>query len=515
MNVKRKFLFNGLLLTIVGFAMRGVGLFLGAYVAGAIGAEGIGLQGLISTVYAFAVTFATSGVSLSVTRLVAASIGKGGGGERVLRAAFIYAAIFGAASTVALLSLSDVIGRYVLLDLRVTGALRILSASLIPIALSGVISGYFVAVRRVTLNAAVQVAGQVMRILLTVAMLIRFADGDLERAMRALALSTAITEGVCFLLALIEYIFDRRMYSSLTEKGYAAREVAGMALPLAFSAYVRSFLMSVEHSLIPKRLVDRGNTRAEALSSYGYLSGMALPIILFPITPLSSFSGLLVPEFAECDSSGKSSRMEHIATKAASLTLVYAVAVAVFILAFSEELGYVIYDTYEAGRYIAFLAPVIPIMYLDHVTDSMLKGIGEHVFSMWVNIADAFLSVVLVWLLIPVLDVSGYALVIVLMELFNFCLSFMRLKKRVSFRLSLGRSLALPLSLSVFAVAITKRAFAFSGRGASGVWLVCEIVFAISLFCAMGMLVNICDELAHLRKDKGRKRLGATDGDIC
>ena len=500
----KKFFYNGILLSLVGFAMRAVAIFLGAYVLGAIGAEGIGLQGLITTVYAFAVTFATSGVSLSVTRLVAASIGAGGTGERVLRAAFLYATLFGTAATALLLSLAGVIGRGVLLDARAIDAIKILALSLLPIALSSVISGYFVAVRRVTLNAAVQVLGQIMRIALTVILLTRAEHGDVQSAMRALAFSVAITEGVCFLLALIEYFFDRRAYRSLTVKGYDLGSVAGMALPLAFSAYVRSFLMSLEHSLIPKRLVDRGNTRAEALSSYGYLSGMALPIILFPMTPLSSFSGLLVPEFAECEAAGEKGRMERIATRASSLTLLYAVAVAVFIFAFSEELGYVIYGTYEAGQYVAILAPVIPLMYLDHVTDSMLKGIGEHVFSMWVNIIDALLSVVLVWLLIPIFDVFGYALVIISMEMFNFTLSFLRLRQRVKFRLNFTRSTALPLSVAVVAVFCTKRAFAISGSTVSAVWLVSEIAFAASLFIGTMLLFRISDEIADGRKRKNK-----------
>ena len=485
MEKKQRFLYNGIILTLVGFAMRGVSLFLGAYISSRIGAEGMGLQGLIATVYAFAVTFATSGVSLSVTRLVAASVADGESGDKILRTAFLYASFFGCAATLVLFSLSGVIGNSILLDSRTVGALKILSLSLLPIAYSSVISGYFVAVRRVTLNAAVQVMGQLMRIVLTVLLLLRFSDGDVENSILALALSSVITETVCFALALTEFFFDRRIYVSVRNKGYAVKDVAGMALPLAFSAYVRSFLVSVEHSLIPKRLVDRGNTQKEALSSYGYLSGMALPIILFPMTPLSSFSGLLVPEFAESESASDSERMENIGRRAASLTLVYAVAVAVFILAFSEELGYALYDTYEAGRYVAVLAPVIPIMYLDHVTDSMLKGIGEQVFSMWVNIADSLLSVILVWLLIPALDIFGYAVVIIIMELFNFILSFLRLKKRVSFRINLAHSLLLPLFSSSVAVYLTKHLFAISGRDAVGIWLVAEILFAVSIFIAL------------------------------
>ena len=488
MSGKRKFIFNGLILTLVGFAMRGVTLFLGAYISGAIGAEGVGLQGLISTAYAFAVTFATSGVGLSVTRLVAASIGEGNDGERILRGAFIYALLFGSIATLILYFSAGVIGAKILSDARVIGAVRLLSFSLLPIALSSVISGYFVAVRRVTLNAAVQVFGQLMRIALTVILLVRCSGEGIEKAIEALALGVTVTELACFILALVEYVFDRRMYGSVGNKGYAVKTVAGMALPLAFSQYVRSFLLSVEHSLIPKRLVDRGNTQSEALSSYGYLSGMALPIILFPMTPLSSFSGLLVPEFAECEGSGNTERMTRIASRAVSLTLCYAIATAVFIFAFSEEIGYAVYDTYAAGRYVAFLSPVIPIMYLDHVTDSMLKGIGEQVFSMWVNIADALISVGLVFILIPIFDIEGYAIVIILMELFNFTLSFLRLKKRVSFSISPALSIVVPLGAALASVYVANRTFTFSGAASPLVWLVMKIVFTLCIYLCVTIL---------------------------
>ena len=485
MSKKRKFLLNGLVLTVVGLVMRAVALYLGAYISGVIGAEGIGLQSLIGTVYSLAVTLATSGVGLSVTRLVAASIGEGSGDtRRILHGAFVYALAFGTLATVLLAIFAAPIGKYVLMDVRTVKALRILSLSLLPMALSCVISGYFIAVRRVALNASVQIAGQILRIILTVTLLVRFSGKGVETAVMALALGAVVTEIMCFFVALAEYLVDRRVHGISGHGGCDTRRVAKMALPLALSQYVRSLLLSLEHSLIPRRLTDRGNTREEALSSYGYLHGMALPIILFPMTPLSSFSGLLVPEFAESEGAGDTGRMQRIATEAMSVTLIYAVMAAVFIFAFAEELGYVIYGTYEAGKYISLLAPVIPLMYLDHVTDSILKGVGEHVFSMWVNIADSFLSVILVYLLIPIFDISGYALVIVIMELFNFSLSFIRLRKRIPFKVkTLGGLLA--LVSSIVAVFIASRIFRFSGNGATPLWLTMKIVFALSIFLAL------------------------------
>lgn len=490
MSKKTRFLFNGILLTLVGLAMRGAGVFLGAHISSAIGAEGIGLQGLVATVYSFAITLATSGVSLSVTRLAAEAAGKGIGDRRVMRGAFLYAFFFGAATSILLFLLADVLGAAVLSDARTVGALKILAFSLLPIAWSAVISGYFIAVRRVALNAAVQVFGQILRIALTVVLLTRAAS-DTEMAIQLLAIGATVTEIVCFLIALIEYVIDRRIHTNMEKSGDGIREVAQMALPLAFSAYVRAFLLSVEHSLIPQRLVDRGNSRAEALSAYGYLGGMALPIILFPMTPLGSFAGLLVPEFAECEGANDRERIERMAAIAIERALVYTAVVAVTVFTFSEELGYVIYHTYEAGRYICILAPVIPIMYLDHVADSMLKGIGEHVYSMWVNIADSLLSVMLVWVLIPLFDIEGYAIVIILMELFNFALSYMRLKKRISFKVNIFKAFILPLVFTIFGAACAKFVFKFSGRAVSALWLILKIVFSLCIYLAISSLVNI------------------------
>jgi stage V sporulation protein B len=171
---------------------------------------------------------------------------------------------------------------------------------------------------------------------------------------------------------------------------------------------------------------------------------------------------------------------------------VYAIIVAVFIFAFSEELGYVIYDTYAAGRYIGFLAPVIPLMYLDHVTDSMLKGIGEHVYSMWINIADSFLSVFLVWVMIPIFDIVGYAMVIILMELFNFTFSYLRLRKRIDFTFNPCRAFILPSLVAIMSAILAKRAFIFVGRVATPLWLAMQIMFGacvcISLICGVTAL---------------------------
>ena len=500
MENKKRFFYNGIMLTAVGIAMRTVALFFNAFVTQKVGAEGMGLYTIVMTVYGFAVTFATSGISLTVTRLVASV--KGENREEhtrsILLGAVVYSLAFSIIATMVLFFGASFIAGGILNDIRAENALKILAPSLIPLSLVSVFSGYFVGVRRVACNAVTQILGQTFKVCATVWLVIKAMPMTIERAAYALSVGVTITEILAFLVIFAEFIIDRRRSSKSSKKGIDVRSVASVAVPLGISAYIRQALLTLEHILIPKRLRARGDTLSESLSSYGTLHGMALPMILYPMVTLSSFSGLLVPEFAECSSAKNGNAMSRIASRAFSVTLIYAILSSSVLYIFSEELGYVIYKSSEAGKYIAVLAPVIPIMYLDHVTDSVLKGIGEHVYSMWINITDSLLSVALVWILIPGMGIMGYAVCIIAMEAYNFLLSLVRLLKRIKFKISFMETLVLPFLSALLSSALVREAFVRAGRQTSPLWLTLEIIFSVCMFAGVyRILVSLLALVKH------------------
>lgn len=502
MSARKKFFYNGTLLTIVGLSIKTVALLFGAFVSRTVGAEGTGLYTLVMTVYSFAVTFATSGISLTVTRLVATAIGEGDRGElsRIMRGAVLYSLVFSLIASSVLFFGAEFFGARVLSDERAVVSLKILSVSLVPASLSSVFAGYFVGIKRVSANAAVQVITQLAKVVITAMLVIRMSEYGTAMAVAALCIGLTFAELVAFLMMLIQFFLDRLRAGKYKKRGIAISPVLEMALPLAFSAYIRSGLLTLEHMLIPKSLKKSGEESDEALASYGTLHGMALPTVLYPMSPLSSFSGLLVPEFAESMAAGDTRRMKRITEEVINVTLAYAAAISVMLFIFSEELGYVVYSSYSAGKYIALIAPVVPIMYLDHVTDSMLKGIGEQVYSMWVNITDSALSIFLVWLLIPKMGIAGYAVVIIVMEAYNFILSFLRLKSKIKFSFSWIKGLFLPLIAALLSAEVTKALFIFGGSSSSGYWLVMKIIFSS---CAYFVFLKTASSLTALR----RKRL--------
>ncbi len=488
--------------------MRTVAMFFGAFISRTVGAEGTGLYTLIMTVYSFALTLATSGISLTVTRLVASALGEGRPDRvgSVLRGAFIYSLAFGLLATIGLFFGAELLGSRLLSDERTVASLRVLAFSLIPAALSSALSGYFVGVKRVAFNAAASVFCQVVKIIVTVLLVIYLAPYGIVSAVIGLCIGITLTEILGFLLIFFEFLYDwHKNGKKSRNKAPAIKAVGATALPLGFSAYVRSLLLNIEHILIPQKLRESGESQSEAYSHYGTLHGMALPLVTYPMSPLSSFAGLLVPEFAEDMSAGRRQRMSRIASRATNATLTYAIISAVFLYVFAEELGYVVYDSYDAGYYISTLAFVVPIMYLDHVTDSMLKGIGEQVFSMWVNISDSLLSVILVWLLIPRMGIMGYAVVIVIMESYNFLLSFMRLKKRISFDISPVRCIILPLLSAILAAYLSRLIFNFGGSTVGPLWLIIKMLFALCVTVFPLALVNAGIEYKNDKKTVNAK----------
>lgn len=494
MNARKRFFINGLLLTAVALAIRSVGIAFNSFVTRMIGAEGIGLFTLIGTVYAFAVTFASAGISLTVTRLVSSAIGEekerdvGG----ILSSSVRYILIFGITASLVLFFGAEYFGVGILGEERTVMPLRILSLSLVPISLSSVFSGYFVGVKRVTRNAVAQVLCQGFKIGVTLLLVFKFSDGTSATGVILLCVGTVLTEISVFLILLFEFLLDRRRHFSKGVGGVGHFvAVSHTALPLAVSAYVRSALLTLEHALIPRCLRKRGDTQGEALASYGILHGMALPMLIYPMAPLSSFAGLLVPEFSESLARGDEKRMIRLATESLNKTLIYAIFISFCLALFSEELGFIVYGSFDAGRYVLFMCPIIPVMYLDHVTDAILKGIGEQVYSMWVNISDSLLSVGLVWILIPRLGIMGYAVVIVIMEGYNFLLSACRLRRRVKFKIHPFRSVILPISASLLSVYLSHSLFRISGSTTYPVWIFLRIIFALCVFAAIYLPLSV------------------------
>ena len=498
----RKFFLNAIILCAVSLIMRTVGVSFNVYVSNRAGAESMGLYSLLSGVYGFALTFATSGINLATMRLVAGALGRDDKCEAsaALRRCFLYCLFFSSIATAVLFSGARFIGTRLLGDSRTVLSLKILAITLIPISLSSAFNGYFTAVRRVYKNAAIQVCEQAIKIFSVSFLLTLLLPRGIEFACAALALGGGISEVSSFFISLIAFLLDKRknIGSSSSAKNYKhlTTELLKTALPIASSAYVRSGLISIEHMLIPIGLEKNGLNRSRALSLYGIIQSMVLPIVLFPAALISSFSGLLVPELTECAVKENKRQIRYICERSIQLALIFSIGTAGIMICFSQELGSVIYPKESTSHYIKMLAPLIPIMYLDTTVDHMLKGLGEQFYSMVVNIGDSLLSVILVWILLPRFGIVGYIMTIYISELINASFSVVRLIKKSGFKTHLIKWIIKPLFCIIGSTCIVHMLFDLVSLStlSAPIKLTVHIISAILIYAILLIATNSFDK---------------------
>ena len=428
----RNFFISGLVVTATSLIMRGTSVAFNIYVSSVAGAEALGLFSLISSVYGFFITIACSSINLGTTRLISEALGEGKYKllSNSIKVCIRHALITGLIASLILYSFSGFIGSKLLYDERCVISLKAISFSLLPISLTSCLSGYFTAVRRVKVNAVFQIVAQALKIFATAALLSKFLKFGAEYACLCLVLGSVISELVSLLVNIILYLADRSKHlpAALGENekkpgGGIIRKICRITFPVTFSACIRSLFNTLQHILIPRGLKLSGSSWAAALSSYGILHSMVLPLILFPSAFIYSFASLLIPEVSECRVRGDSYRLKRITRRILSFAMFFAIGIAGIMLILSNEIGEVIYKNKEAAFYIKILAPLIPIMYIDGATDAILKGMGKQIYSMNVNIADAALSCVLVFFLVPRLGLYGYIISIYATEILNTTLS--------------------------------------------------------------------------------------------
>ncbi len=456
-----RFLLNGLLLSAVSLLLRTVGVSFHAFLTAKMGAAGTGLYQLILSVYSPALTLATAGVNLAASRLVAEELGKDGGGlaRTVLRKCLGYAAVASSLVGAILLLVAETAATRWLDAPEAAPLLRVLALGLPFIALSSAMNGYFTAVRRVSRTAFVQILEQGVRIGLTVLLLGRLWDGGTASCLLAII---AASVGADLFSCLFLTLLCRRDAagigkSSRRGQGEILSRILAITLPVSLSSFLRSGLVAVEHLLIPRGLKQNGASYETAMASYGTLTGMAMPIILFPASFLYAFAGLLIPELAEAKENRRTGEIAATAERVVNTVLIYGIGAAGLLLGFSRELGLAVYHSAEASLYIRIMAPLIPIMYLDTAVDSVLKGLGQQVYTMKVNIIDAFVSVLAVWLLVPRLGLNGYIVVIFISELINFSFSFTRMVTVTGAKGIFFRRIPLPVLAVMGGVGLSKQ----------------------------------------------------------
>ena len=136
-----------------------------------------------------------------------------------------------------------------------------------------------------------------------------------------------------------------------------------------------------------------------------------------------------MPEFSRFYAQKKYKKIKFGTLTLLSFTLIFSIFVCIFIFIFSNKLSEAIYHKSEIAKYLHILSPLVVIMYLDIVIDSILKGLDAQVSVMAINVFDCIISIGFIYFFVPILGFSGYIISIFISEVIDFTLSGLKLLK--------------------------------------------------------------------------------------
>lgn len=414
------------ILTLTGLVSRFIGFFYRIFLSNVFGAEGMGLYQLISPVLALSFSLTVSGLQTAISKYVASETSTRDykNSFRTLWVGFLLAMALSAVCALGIYVYAEPIAENLLLEARTAPLLRIIALSIPMASVHSCINGYFYGIRKTGIPAFSQLAEQVCRVGSVYLIYFICQKHGLTPTISFAVVGLVIGESASMIVSVVAIIarahqvfpaplFSRRtttqpFSSVITVYRRITGQLLQLAVPLSANRLVLNLLQSVEAIYIPNRLMAYGLSNADALSVYGVLTGMSLPLILFPSAITNSISVLLLPVVSEADANGNQTAVKRaILTSIRSCLLLGFLCTAMFLL-FGRMAGRLLYNSELAGSFILTLSFLCPFMYIASMLNSILNGLGKTIQTFLFSVVSLLLRLLFVFFAIPRFGIQGY-----------------------------------------------------------------------------------------------------------
>lgn len=470
MNKKHVVLRGAFILTLAGSLSRIIGFFYRIFLSHTIGAEGMGIYQLIFPVYTMAISLTASGIQTVIARNVSAKMALNDrkGSRDTLISGLLLSVSFSLVVSFILNQNASFIANQLISEPRCEDLIRLLSYSIPFCCIHNCINGYYLGLRRSDIPAITQLLEQTVRVGVSYMVYVIMIERGLA-VTPILAVAGLVCEEIVSGLFCITAIFihfkpggrkgshkySLRQVESSIPSLHHMKSILTLSLPLTVNRVLLNLLQSVEAVLIPVRLQLFGLNNSQALSVYGVLNGMALPLVLFPSAITSSISMMLLPTISQAQASNNQKQIAYTIENTIRYCLMLGILCTGVFLLFGKDMGILLYQNENAGQFIIILAWICPFLYLGTTLSSILNGLGKTTTSFIHNTFSLAIRILFVLFAIPRFGIIGYLWGVLASQLCIAGLALYNLHKSVAFRFDSVNWVLKPILMLLISAGIT------------------------------------------------------------
>lgn len=413
------------ILAVAGMVVKVIGSLNWIFVSRVLGGEGIGLYQMAFPIYLLALSISTAGVPVAISIITAERVALKDiwGAKRVFRISMGLMALTGLFfSLLTYFGADFLIKFHFIRDARAYYSVVALAPAIFFVTILASSRGYLQGWQRMTPTAVSQIAEQIFRVITMIMFANLLLPQGLEFAAAGASLG-ACAGAVAGLIVLVYFHWQLEKDIQL-EYGYVApnetnakrdsarkiiRRIFALALPVSASSIMLPIVSNLDLMIVPARLEVAGYTVAQATELFGYLTGMAVPLINLATILTASLAVSIVPAISEAKVLGDKARSYK--QTAAAMRLANLISFPAFMIVFMLDtpIASLIYNAPNAGPAITVLSTSIVLLGIHQVTTGVLQGLGHTSIPMINMMIAAAAKVGLNWVLTaqPSLGILG------------------------------------------------------------------------------------------------------------
>ncbi len=394
------------IITFLSVIERFMGFLYRIILSRTIGSEGMGLYQIALSLFAVLVTAASSGIPVTLTRIITKyKAQKNVKGESGAFSAAVISTLAFCVPVSLLLFFFAAKFDFLFSDERCEEIFVILIFGLSFTSVYAVIRGSFIGNGRFMAYSLIELIEEAVMIGAGT-LLVLFASDILSGAKRA-AFAVVISYITSFSIAFIYFFITGGKFSSPNGE---FKPLISSALPITATRTSSSFVNSIVAVIFPARLIASGLSKAEAMSEYGIVSGMAMPVLTIPATIIGSIAIVLVPKLSECYYKNEHEKLSLNIEKAIKSAVLIACFIIPFLYVFGRDSGLLLFSSAKSGEIIKNSAIVLLPSSIAMMTASALNSLQMEKYTLFSFIAGAAVTLALAYLLPPLM--GSYALIV-------------------------------------------------------------------------------------------------------
>lgn len=420
---KDTFLKGALILTVAGIVVKIIGSVNRILLSRLLGGEGVGLYQMAYPIYLLALSVSSAGIPVAISIIVAEKIALHDyrGANRVFRISLGVLAATGLLFTFLLYyGAGWLIENHFVRDARAYYAIAALAPAIFFVTVLSSYRGYFQGLQMMTPTAVSQIFEQLLRVITMIVFAYILLPRGLEFA--AAGASFGAGPGAAAGLLVLLYFYWRhkpgfKHHMENQPQGIQESSVSiitrivKLALPVSLANIMLPVVSNIDLLIVPARLEVAGYSVEQATELFGYLTGMAVPLVNLATILTASLAASLVPAVSEAYTLGNKQRIYQRIATAMRISNLITIPSFVGMWLLATPISQMLYGTPNAGTSIAILSVGIFLLGIHQVTTGVLQGLGHTAIPVINMGASAVVKIIMSWLLtaMPALGIMGAA----------------------------------------------------------------------------------------------------------